>query len=85
MSLQFFCPFKKIELFLIVLSILYIFIYVSDMICNFFPIDMFFQIDKKSIVFGAGSVAKWLSSRSPLQRPRVQILGVDMAPLVRPC
>ena len=33
---------------------------------------------------GAGSVAEWLSSRAPLQRPRVRILGADMAPLVRP-
>ena len=29
-------------------------------------------------------VAEWLSSRVPLRRPRVQILGVDMARLVRP-
>ena len=37
---------------------------------------------------GAGPVAKWLSSHSPLRRPRVsplQVLGVDMAPLIRPC
>ena len=33
---------------------------------------------------GAGSVAEWLSSHVPLQRPRVRILGTDMAPLVRP-
>ena len=33
----------------------------------------------------AGPVAEWLSSHAPLQRPRVQILGADMAPLVRPC
>ena len=33
----------------------------------------------------AGSVAEWLSSRALLRRPRVQILGVDMAPLIRPC
>ena len=32
---------------------------------------------------GAGPVAEWLSSRAPLQRPRVQILGADMALLVR--
>ena len=31
-----------------------------------------------------GSVAEWLSSRAPLRRPRVRILGADMAPLVRP-
>ena len=33
-------------------------------------------------------VAKWLSSSAPLWGPRVsrvQILGVDMAPLIRPC
>ena len=36
---------------------------------------------------GAGPVAKWLSSRRPLQRPRVslvRILGVDVAPLIMP-
>ena len=33
---------------------------------------------------GAGSVAEWLSSCAPLQRPRVQIPGADMAPLIRP-
>uniref|UniRef100_A0A9L0R703 Uncharacterized protein n=1 Tax=Equus caballus TaxID=9796 RepID=A0A9L0R703_HORSE len=35
----------------------------------------------------AGPVAEWLSSRAPLERPRVSlvwILGVDMAPVVRP-
>ena len=32
----------------------------------------------------AGSVAKWLSLRAPLQRPRARILGADMAPLIRP-
>ena len=38
--------------------------------------------------YGAGPVAEWLSSRALLRRPRVsavQILGVDMAPLIRPC
>ena len=39
----------------------------------------------KKLRSGAGSVAEWLSSRTLLRRPRVQILGVDMAPLVRPC
>ena len=37
---------------------------------------------------GASPVAKWLSSRTPLRRPRVspvRILGTDMAPLIRPC
>ena len=33
---------------------------------------------------GAGSVAEWLSSRTPLRQPRVWILGADVAPLVRP-
>ena len=36
---------------------------------------------------GAGPAAEWLSSRALLRRPRVslvQILGADMAPLVRP-
>ena len=33
---------------------------------------------------GAGSVAEWLSLHALLWRPRVQILGVDMAPPVRP-
>ena len=32
----------------------------------------------------AGSMAEWLSSRAPLRRPRVHILSVDMALLVRP-
>ena len=32
---------------------------------------------------GAGSVAEWLNSHAPLRRPRVQILGEDMAPLLR--
>ena len=40
---------------------------------------------KNEIVLGASSVAEWLSSCTPLRRPRVRILGVDMAPLVRPC
>ena len=37
---------------------------------------------------GASPVAEWLSSPAPLQQPRVllvQILGTDMAPLIRPC
>ena len=36
---------------------------------------------------GAGPMAEWLSSHAPLWQPRVlpvQILGVDMAPLIRP-
>ena len=39
----------------------------------------------RMFILGAGSVAEWLSSRASLQRPRVRILGADMAPLVRPC
>ena len=42
----------------------------------------------KSIDEGASLLAEWLSSRAPLQRPRVllvRILGADMAPLIRPC
>ena len=37
----------------------------------------------KACYSGAGSVAEWLSSRAPLRQPRAQILGADMAPLVR--
>ena len=40
--------------------------------------------DVKELFLGAGSVVEWLSSCPPLWRPRVQILGADMAPLVRP-
>ena len=42
----------------------------------------------KSLGSGAGPMAEWLSSHTPLQQPRVsqvQILGVDMAPLIKPC
>ncbi len=38
----------------------------------------------KKIPQGAGPMAEWLSSRALLRRPRVRILGVDMALLVRP-
>ena len=41
----------------------------------------------KMISSGAGPVAEWLSSCTPLRRPRVslvRILGTDMAPLIRP-
>ena len=41
-------------------------------------------LNVKTHLSRAGSVAKWLSSRIPLQWPRVRILGADMAPLVRP-
>ena len=37
---------------------------------------------------GASPRAQWLSSRAPLQRPRislVRILDADLAPLIRPC
>ena len=39
-------------------------------------------------IWGTGPMAKWLSSHALLRRPRVLwvwILGVDMAPLIRPC
>ena len=42
---------------------------------------------KKKDYSGAG-MAEWLSSQAPLQWPRVSlvgILGVDVAPLIRPC
>ena len=45
------------------------------------PSDKFVLRRRES---GAGSVAEWLSSRASLRRPRVWILGTDMAPLVRP-
>ena len=41
----------------------------------------------KVFIIGASPVTKWLSSRTPLQPPRVspvRILGADMAPLIRP-
>ena len=37
---------------------------------------------------GSSPMAEWLSSRALLRQPRVSlvwILGVDMAPLIRPC
>ena len=37
---------------------------------------------------GAGPVAEWLSSCTPLRRPRVLpvgILGADITPLIVPC
>ena len=45
-----------------------------------------FQILKHFI--GASPVARWLSLHAPLRQPKislVRILGVDMAPLVKPC
>ena len=44
-------------------------------------------LTKQKVNLGAGPMAEWLSLRAPLRRPRVllvRILGVDMAPLVRP-
>ena len=41
----------------------------------------------KNLALGAGPMAEWLSSCTPLWRPRVslvRILGVDMALLIRP-
>ena len=43
---------------------------------------------KKANLTRAGPVAVWLSLHAPLWRPRVspvQILGTDMAPLIKPC
>ena len=45
------------------------------------------QRDRRNLG-GAGPVAEWLSSCTPLLWPRVslvQILGADMAPLIRLC
>ena len=42
----------------------------------------------RRVTVGAGPVAEWVSSRTLLQWPRVspvQILGMDMTPLIRPC
>ena len=50
--------------------------------------DVFTKSSLKLTVMGAGPVAKSLSSCTLLRRPRVSqvwILGVDMAPLIRPC
>ena len=44
--------------------------------------------DDKNLNGGGCPVAEWLSLRSPLQRPRVslvQILGTDIAPLIKLC
>ena len=41
-----------------------------------------------SMRYRAGPVAEWLSLRALLQQPRVslvQILGANMAPLIKPC
>ena len=46
------------------------------------------EVKNKKYLLGAGPVAEWLSSHAPLWWPRVspvQILGADMAPLIRPC
>ena len=52
-------------------------------------VPIFKKTQKKEIKKGrAGPVTKWLSSRTPLGRPRVLpiwILGADMALLIRPC
>ena len=40
------------------------------------------------MIEGAGPVARWLSSHTPLWQPRVSpvwILGTELAPLVKPC
>ena len=44
--------------------------------------------ESENVGVGAGPLAEWLSSYTPLWWPRVspvRILGVDMAPLIRPC
>ena len=46
------------------------------------------QKGSKTEMEGAGPVAEWLSLCALLWQPRVsqiQILGADMAPLIRPC
>uniref|UniRef100_A0A9L0IEY9 Proteasome subunit beta type-4 n=1 Tax=Equus asinus TaxID=9793 RepID=A0A9L0IEY9_EQUAS len=43
---------------------------------------------RRGSVIGPAPMAEWLSSCAALQRPRVslvQILGADMAPLIKPC
>ena len=42
---------------------------------------MFCRVIRK---LGVGSVAEWLSSLALLRKPRIRILGADMAPLGRP-
>ena len=42
----------------------------------------------ETLRMGTGPIAEWLSSHSPLQRPRlspVGILGVDLVLLIKPC
>ena len=53
--------------------------YTSSDSCVLLNLDMFIKGSP-----GAGSVAEWLSSRALLWRSRVQILGADIALLVRP-
>ena len=48
--------------------------------CNNLPSKTWF----KEVISGASSVAEWLNSCDPLRRPRVRILGGDMALLVGP-
>ena len=46
-----------------------------------------FGVLAKAVFLGAGPVAEWLSSRTPLRWPRVsrvRILGADVAALVKP-
>ena len=47
-----------------------------------------YKCQKKWLKEGASTMAKWLSSNAPLQQSRVspiQILGVDLSALIRPC
>ena len=51
------------------------------------PVQFSILTDLKRKI-GASPVAEWLSSHAPVRWPRVllvQILGADMAPLIRPC
>ena len=49
-----------------------------------FLLEMHFKLKRSQ----GGPVAQWLSSRTPLWRPRASLVGildVDMAPLIKPC
>ena len=52
--------------------------------CPQWPAPSFQDLGVNKYLSGGGSVSEWLSSCAPLQRPRVRILGKNMAPLVRP-
>ena len=51
-------------------------------------IKRMWKFKQKDLNLGASPVAEWLSSFTPLRWPKVSpvpILGVDRAPLLRPC